>query len=520
MPAANLYDAASDFAELSGPPAIPPRWAFGYLQCRWGWKDRAYIEDTLKQFNERKLPVDAFIFDFEWYTTSPDYKLPPEGQTNFVDFGWNPALFPDPAKQLADYHEQGIRVMGIRKPRLGNSETLQMIREKGWGMPHIEGHEAFDARDINFKNPDVRVWYAQQTGPLLKDGIAAWWDDEGEITFTTYYYWNQAQSDAMATFRPGARSWTITRAFSPGLQRFAASSWTGDIRANWDELRKTPTHLLNWTLAGQVYGTCDIGGFKGETTPELLTRWMEAGALFPIMRSHSRHENTPHFPWLFGDHAEAAIRKALDLRYRLIPTFYSLAHEANHNGTPLMRPLLMEFPNDPKVANLSDQWLVGRGLMAAPELDEGGNRSVYFPDETWYQFDTGVKVAGNQTTNLTVGLDEIPTYVRAGTILPLAPVLLHTDQLPGGPLELQIYPGRDASFTMVEDDGLTTAYAKGQVRRTTFNWNDAKRQGSWKIDGPYTGKDIFTNMTVKVFDAKPKSAEASLAASGSLTVSN
>ena len=520
MPAATLYDAATAYAGLSGAPAVPPRWTFGYLQCRWGWKDRAYIEDTLKQFNDRKLPVDAFIFDFEWYTTEPDYKLPPEGQTNFVDFGWNPALFPDPVKQLADYQAQGIRMMGIRKPRLGNAETLQMIREKGWGMPHTEGHEAFDARDINFQNPDVRAWYAQQTGKLLDAGVAGWWDDEGEVTFTTYYYWNQAQSDAMAIFRPGARSWTITRAFQPGLQRFAAATWTGDIKANWGELEKTPTHLLNWSLAGMSYGTCDIGGFKGETNPELLTRWMEAGAFFPVMRSHSRHENTPHFPWLYGPDAEAAIRKALDIRYRLIPMYYSLAHEAYRTGAPLMRPLLMEFPNDPKVANLSSQWLIGRGLMAAPLLQEGGKRSVYLPDDKWYLFDGNTKVAGNRSVDLTVALDEIPVYVRAGTILPLAPILLHTDQLPGGPLELQVYPGKNASFTLVEDDGLTTAYAKGQVRRTTFTWDDARRHLSWQIEGPYAGKDIFTSMKVKVFDSKLKLVDGSLAASGALDIPN
>lgn len=132
MPAATLYDAAAAYAQLSGPPAVPPRWTFGYLQCRWGWKDRAYIEDTLKQFSDRKLPVDAFIFDFEWYTDEPDYKLTPVGATNFVDFGWNPLLFPEPAAQLTNYQAQGVRVVGIRKPRLGNSETLKMIRAKGW----------------------------------------------------------------------------------------------------------------------------------------------------------------------------------------------------------------------------------------------------------------------------------------------------------------------------------------------------------------------------------------------------
>jgi alpha-glucosidase len=520
MPAATLYDAAAAYAQLSGPPVVPPRWTFGYLQCRWGWQDRAYIEDTLKQFTDRQLPVDAFIFDFEWYTTEPDYKLTPAGETNFVDFGWNPLLFPEPAAQLTNYQAQGVRVVGIRKPRLGNSETLKMIRAKGWDMPHIAGREAFEARNLNFQNPDARAWYAQQIGNLLDAGIAGWWDDEGEVTFTEYYYWNQSQSDAMAQVHPGMRSWTVTRAFQPGLQRYATATWTGDILANWEELAKTPTHLLNWSLAGMNYGTCDIGGFKGEDSPELLTRWMQAGTFFPVMRSHSRRQITPRFPWLYGPDAQVAIRKALDLRYRLVPTYYSLAHEAYRTGAPLMRPLLMEFPGDPNVANLSSQWLIGRGLMAAPVLEAGGKRSVYLPDDTWYIFDTSSTLGGHRTLDVTETLDEVPVYVRAGTILPLAPVLQHTDQLPGGPLELQVYPGKNASFTMVEDDGLTTNYRKGQLRRTTFTWDDAKRRLSWDIEGPYAGKDIFKTMKVKVFDPKAKVVDCFLASSGALNVPN
>jgi len=285
-------------------------------------------------------------------------------------------------------------------------------------------------------------------------------------------------------------------------------------------LADTPTHLLNWSLAGMCYGACDIGGFKGEDTPELLARWMEVGTFLPVMRSHSSRRIQPRFPWLYGADAEAAIRKALELRYRLVPMYYSLAHEAYKTGAPLMRPLLMEFPGDPDVANLSSQWLIGRGLMVAPVLVSGGQRSVYLPDDAWYLFESSTKLAGHRDIDVTAALDEVPVYVRAGTILPLAPVLQHTDQLPGGPLELQIYPGKNASFTLVEDDGLSTAYVKGQVRSTKFTWDDLDRRLSWKIEGPYAGKDIFKRMNVKVFDSREKLIEASLASDGELRIPN
>lgn len=258
------------------------------------------------------------------------------------------------------------------------------------------------------------------------------------------------------------------------------------------------------------YGGCDIGGFDGdEPSPEMLTRWMEAGVFFPIMRTHSALSRTPRFPWLFGPEAESAIGKAINLRYRLIPYYYSLAHETYETGIPIMRPLLMEFPNDSKVANVSDQWLVGPSLMAAPVLQPGGKRSVYLPHGSWYVFGTNTAVQGDRHLEVTATLDQIPLYVRAGTILPLGPVIQHTGELPGGVLEVQVYPGADATFTLVEDDGETTEYLRGQVRRTTFRWNDKAGRLSWQTEGPYKGKGTFKNLRVVILDPKGRREFAS-----------
>jgi alpha-glucosidase len=246
---------------------------------------------------------------------------------------------------------------------------------------------------------------------------------------------------------------------------------------------------------------------------------MEAGVFFPVMRAHSTDDAIPHFPWLFGDAAESAIRKALDLRYRLIPFYYSLAHEAHDTGVPIMRPLAMEFPDDTRCANLSDEWLMGNDLLAAPILDDTDNRRVYLPGGTWYALNNGTSLAGDQNIDVSATLDEIPVYVRAGTVLPLGPVIQHTDDLPGGPLEVQVYPGRDGRFTLVEDDGLTTAYLRGQIRRTAFVWNDASRTLSWKIDGHYAGKDVFADITVSMMDpGGAKVAAASIASDGQLVI--
>jgi alpha-glucosidase len=518
MPSASLKAAASAYADLTGHAPVPPRWTFGYLQSRWGWKDRAYIEDALKHFQDLKLPVDAFIYDFEWFTTKPDYDVPPEGVAGYNDFGWNTNLFSEPAKQIKDYKNQGVHFVGIRKPRLGNADFLKMIRTNGWQLDELPD-EQFHARDINFANPKFSEWYVQRSMPLLQSGVDGWWNDEGEGTFTTYYYWNLAEAEALSRYEPGQRLWTINRSFSPGLQRLGAAAWTGDINASWKDLAQTPASLLNWSLAGMPYSACDIGGFNHTPSPELLTRWMEAGVFFPVMRSHSEISATPHFPWLYGTNALNAIRDALDLRYRLIPFYYSLAHETFETGVPTMRPLVMEFPDDPKVANLSDEWMMGDSLLAAPILQKSDERTIYLPAGDWYAFDTNLVTEGNQTINVTAGLDEIPAYVRAGSILTLAPILQHTSQLPGGALELQIYPGKDATFALVEDDGATLNYQKGKIRRTIFQWNDATGILTWKRDGNYAGKDVFKKMRVVLFDPKEiVQAESNLSAEGSLSL--
>ena len=519
MPSANLKDAAKDYAQLTGYAPVPPRWAFGYLQSRWGWADRAYIEETLAKFQQLNLPVDSFIYDFEWYTPTPDYALPPTGLPDFKDFSFNPTLFPDPAKQIAAYKAQGVHFVGIRKPRMGNAATLAMIRKNHWDLARVSGgQENFESRDVNFANPDFREWYISQMAPLLAAGVDGWWNDEGEAAYTLYFYWNLTEKDALARHQPGARLWTLNRAFSPGLQRLGAAAWTGDIKSSWSILHVTPISLLNWSLAGLPYETCDIGGFFGNPSPELLSRWMEAGVFFPVMRSHSEIHETPRFPWLFGSDALNAIRKALDLRYRLIPYYYSLAHETAETGVPLMRPLIMEFPGDPNVANLSDEWLMGSSLLAAPLLQPGGSRQVYLPEDKWYPFESNAPMDGRRSIQVTASLDEIPVYVRAGTILPLGPAIEHTSQMPGGPLELEIYPGKDATFTLVEDDGRTTDYLSGQMLATTFKWNDATGQLSWTTEGNYVGKDIYKNVHVVVFDpAGKKQAEGALGAAGSIT---
>jgi len=252
----------------------------------------------------------------------------------------------------------------------------------------------------------------------------------------------------------------------------------------------------------------------------LLSRWYWSSAFFTIMRVHSslsysEHADagaspiTPHFPFLYGDEAGNAMRKALEMRYRMIPMLYSLGHEAYQSGAPITRPLLMEFGKDPLAVATHDQWLVGSGLMTAPVLSEGGKRSVYLPvlpeSQLWFEFDSAETHASGTTEELTVALDASPVYVRSGTIVPLGPIVQSTDELPGdGTLEVQVYAGADGSFTLVEDDGDSYDYENGIMRRTFFNWVDAQRILSWSrgADLGLQHPSMFTSIVITFWSAE------------------
>lgn len=485
-PASTIYEGAKGYVLLTGKPKLPPRWAFGYLQSQWGWEDSTYIANVLNKFRSHKLPVDAFIFDFEWYTATPDYTVPKEGKEGYSDFNFNPKLFPHPAKQIADLKAAGVKFIGIRKPRLGNNLRLDTARMNGW-----LSHPETDSRDLNFSNAKARKWFEDRTKPMLQKGVDAWWDDEGESYYTCYYWWNTAQYHLLNDVRPDYRHFTINRAFSPGNQRFGYCTWDGDIQSSWESLADVPKDLLNFSLAGMYYGACDIGGFHGTPEKETLVRWFQAGVFFPVMRAHSDLGTTARFPFLWGDDGEAAMRKALELRYQLLPYTYSLGHEAYNTGAPIMRPLMMEYPADKTVANMTDEWLLGKGILAAPLLHAGGKRNVYLPADTWYDFFSGEVLHGPQTIAVDKQLDEIPVYVRAGTILPLSPVVQYSEQTSSSPLEIRIYPGKNGRFNMVEDDGTSYNYTKGNTRTTAFAWDDATKTLSWKVSGVYAGKNTY-----------------------------
>ena len=226
--------------------------------------------------------------------------------------------------------------------------------------------------------------------------------------------------------------------------------------------------LCNLGLSGVAFTGADIGGFAGNATGEMFARWMQVGVLYPMMRAHSALGTERHEPWVFGEKVEQICREYIELRYRLLPYLYTLFWEASNTGTPIVRPLLYDFPNDPKTYALTDQVMLGSSLLAAPVCRPGVEcRAVYLPEGRWYDWWSGEAFAGSTHILADSPLERMPLYVRAGSIIPMAPVMQYVDERPLEQLTLRVWQG-EGEFTLYEDDGRTFEYKTGAFCTTTY----------------------------------------------------
>jgi len=251
------------------------------------------------------------------------------------------------------------------------------------------------------------------------------------------------------------------------VQRWSAC-WMGDNTSWWEHLELTMPQLMNMGLSGVPFVGTDIGGFNGNASGELFTRWMQLGVLTPFCRGHSATATELHEPWAFGPRVEAICREFLRLRYRLLPYLYSLFWEAAQRGLPVLRPLLYHFPDDPATYQIHDQVLLGPSLMAAPIYHPGReHRHVYLPAGAWYDWWTDERISGPTHLLAYAPLERLPLYVREGAIIPSGPDLNYTDEHPLDSLTLDLYPGNGA-FTLYEDDGHSFEYEQGQFSTTSY----------------------------------------------------
>ncbi|MFS8794895.1 glycoside hydrolase family 31 protein [Synechococcus sp. R8-2] len=507
------------YTQLTGRPPLPPLWALGYQQCRWSYASAAQVQTVAQQFRQRQIPCDVIYLDIDYMR---GYRV----------FTWDPRRFPEPARLMAQLHEAGFRVVAIVDPGVKfEPEADYAVFDEGLAQDFFirraDGHlfhgYVWPGKVLfpDFLRPGVRQWWGSWQRVLTQAGVDGIWNDMNEPALndrpfgdggqivdipldapqgppdepTTHaevhnlygLLMTRASREGLEQLNPNRRPFVLTRSGFAGIQRWAAV-WTGDNQSSWEHLEMSLPMLLNLGLSGVSFVGADIGGFGGNATPELFARWMQMGILYPLMRGHSALGTRPHEPWSFGLEVETICRQAIQLRYQLLPYLYSLFWESSQTGSPILRPLLYEFPDDPQTYEISDQAMLGSALLAAPVVRPGVRcRAVYLPQGTWFDWWTGQAHTGPRYILVPAPLEQLPLFVRGGSVLPLAPPCPSTAHLRRDQPHLKLYPG-NGSFTLYEDDGETLAHRAGAWATTLFRLRQQNgqlileieaRQGNW-----------------------------------------
>ncbi len=480
----DLRGLMGEVAELLGRALLPPRWALGFLQSTRHFNDTDELRRLPRTIRDKRIPCDALIY------------LSSYGEAK----GWNrgvghlefqPDLWSQPAALLEDVRAQHFEVITHEYPVL-HEESPLFAEAEARGYLLATGYERGAGgvanyrqgqRHLDFSNPDVCTWWWAAHRELVGLGVGGWWLDGGEgppaaaklaggdgTRLHNIYdrLRHQAFAEGEAAARPEQRPFLLTRSGAAGMQRFGASTWSGDINNDFPTLDAQIPLGLNTGLSGVPYWGTDVGGFFHPVpeTGELYARWFQLGAFSPIFRSHGWVWRE-HVPWAHGPEVEAICRRYAELRYQLLPYTYTLAWQAHTQGLPLMRPLVLNYPDDPRTWTLDHEYLWGDDLLVAPVTREGATAwPVYLPRGSWFDFWTGERHAGPRGVTIPAPLDRLPLLVRGGAILPLGPVVQHTGERPLDELMLQIYPEGTSRFELYEDDGRSNAYRRGQYALT------------------------------------------------------
>jgi alpha-glucosidase len=450
------------YTQLTGRLSLPPLWALGYHHSRWGYKSADEILALADEFRARAIPCDCFHLDIDHMD---GYRV----------FTWSPSGFPDPRGFLTRLAEQGFKVVAIVDPGVKVDAGYAVYaegRERALFCQTVDGGEY---RNVvwpglsafpDFANPQTREWWGEQQRALLDAGVAGVWCDMNEPSVFVPLHATlpddvvhrsdgepqlhgqlhnlygslmaRAADEGMRRARPRSRPFVITRAGFAGLQRHAMQ-WTGDNSSWWEHLWMSMPQLQNLGLSGSAFCGVDIGGFFDDTTPELLTRWMEFGVLQPFCRNHSHVDTIPQEPWRFGEPWTSICREMIELRMSLLPYLYGVFEEASRTGAPILRPLLFEHPQDTATYTADDQFLVGDALLAAPITRPGiEHRHVYLPAGTWVHWWSDERIDGPVHRLAHAPLGRPALYVRANAAVPRWPVLQHASAGPPDALRLRV----------------------------------------------------------------------------------
>ncbi|UGQ44554.1 glycoside hydrolase family 31 protein [Massilia endophytica] len=511
----------SGYARVTGKTPIPPKAAFGLIQSKARYESQDEVLRVARTYRQKKYPLDVMVVDWFYWTRM--------GQLDI-----DPAQYPQPAAMNKELHDMGMQSIISVWPRFETSgRYFNELDAKGYFMKDKDGKtvDGLPFRSdrtgalIDSTNPAARQWFWERVRDnILSQGFDYPWLDETEPDLVPDgYFYSVGSGDryrnlfplvhvegvaqGMRAWKPNKRGLILSRAAYLGSQRTGALFWSSDINPSWEALaRQIPTGL-NMTASGIAYWGNDIGGWQwlpqttsatkaplvdpagaSETVgqnhdyPELLTRWFQYGTFLPTLRLHGDRKHAEI--WAFGQHAESIMARYDRLRYQLIPYIYSQAKATWDSGAPFMRPLWMDFPNDPHVADIGTQYMFGPAFLVAPVTEQGQTeKDVYLPaGSDWYNFWTNEKLAGGRWVRVAAPIDQIPVFVRAGSILPLGAEVQSTASKQAI-AEIRVYPGKDGEFALYDDDGVSYDYEKGKGKLAKLQWNDSTGKLSVSGDG-------------------------------------
>jgi alpha-glucosidase len=502
------------YAWLTGLPPLPPLWSLGFQQSRFSYGSEDRVREIATRLRADKIPSDVLYLDIDF-------------QKDHRPFTVDPTKFPHFDQMLADLRRDNFHVVAITDLHIAKLQNVGYAPyDSGVAGNHFvknpdgstyvgavwPGPSVFP----EFTRPKTREWWGTLYRNFLAEGITGFWNDMNEPSVfhtdnstmpdnvqhhieepgfrqrianhleihNVYGMENsRATYEGLLKLNPDLRPFVLTRATYSGGQRYAAT-WTGDNTSSWNQLRMTTPMLLNLGLSG--FGLCgaDVGGFIGTPGPELLTRWTELATFQPIDRNHTNKGSGNKEVWVHGPVQEAIRRRYIEERYRLLPYLYTAVEELSRTGLPVVRPLFLEFPNATKKLRPFDldapnEFLFGPDLLVAPPPfpEQPDSYPLKLPPGIWYDYWTGARIQGTPQNDdgvkesllIPPTLDTLPVYVRAGSILPMQPLIQSTEETPQGELTLRVYPGNDCHGSLYLDDGKTLAYKRGEMLRMEFS---------------------------------------------------
>lgn len=522
-----------NYTWLTGRMPLPPYWSLGYQQCRWGYYPESEVMSVARQFRDKKMPCDVLYLDIDYMDR---YKI----------FTWDTVRFPDPHRMTTELNAMGFHLATIVDPGIkiepgyfayDEGVTNDLFVKYPSGDRYVGTVWPGRCHFPDFTSEATRSWWGNSFQHLTSAGVEGFWNDMNEpaawgqnipdilqfdfdgnggtMAGAHNIYGMQmtrATYDGTRKLMNGKRPFLLSRAAFSGSQRFTAV-WTGDNQATDDHMFVAVRLINSISLSGIAFCGADVGGFHGNPTTDLFTRWMSIGCYTPFFRNHTAVNTHDQEPWAFGEETETTCRKILEQRYRLLPYIYSMFYEAEQSGMPVARSLALNYPFDPNIYtwDYHNEYLFGDAFLIAPVSSTQRFTRVWLPGGEWYRLSTGTMYAGQRDHIVDAPLNDLPVFVRAGSIIPMQSVIQSTSQKPDPVLEVHVYKGNlPVSFLYYEDDGNTFMYEEGYYFKRLISYDPQSGQVQFtQTEGASNSRYAYVRLvfhdgtSIKTTDPRP-----------------